>query len=147
MQYRKSNEETLNNLYQNAHVALQSISDLIPETDDAMMRAELKEQYEGYEKIIGEISGFMKDNDITPKDIGPMKKMMLKASVKMNAAKNDNRSHIAEMMIKGGTMGITDATKLLREYENTSCSEDVLSLARRVIKYEEETVERLKKFL
>jgi hypothetical protein len=51
------------------------------------------------------------------------------------------------MMIQGGTMGITDATKLLREYETTSCSEDVLDLTRRIIKYEEETVERLKKFL
>ncbi|MBQ9710427.1 MAG: hypothetical protein IJV67_07385, partial [Clostridia bacterium] len=123
MQYRKSNEETLNNLYQNAHVALQSISDLIPETDDAMMRAELKQQYEGYEKIIGEISGFMKDNDITPKDIGPMKKMMLKASVKMNAAKNDNRSHIAEMMIKGTIMGITDIYRELGEKEGETTPE------------------------
>ena len=44
-------------------------------------------------------------------------------------------------------MGITDATKSLREYENTSCSEEALELAKRIIKYEEDTVERLKKFL
>lgn len=146
MQYRKSNEETLNNLYQNAHVALQSISDLIPETDDAMMRAELKEQYEGYEKIIGEISGFMKDNDITPKDIGPMKKMMLKASVKMNAAKNDNRSHIAEMMIKGTIMGITDIYRELGEKEGETTPE-VEALATKLAGLEESYEKRLKAYL
>ncbi|MBR2968942.1 MAG: hypothetical protein IKC36_03780 [Clostridia bacterium] len=146
MQYRKSNEETLNNLYQNAHVALQSISDLIPETDDAMMRAELKEQYEGYEKIIGEISGFMKDNDITPKDIGPMKKMMLKASVKMNAAKNDNRSHIAEMMIKGTIMGITDIYRELGEKEGETTPE-VEALANKLAGLEESYEKRLKAYL
>ena len=146
MQYRKSNEETLNNLYQNAHVALQSISDLIPETDDAMMRAELKEQYEGYEKIIGEISGFMKDNDITPKDIGPMKKMMLKASVKMNAAKNDNRSHIAEMMIKGTILGITDIYRELGEKEGETTPE-VEALANKLAGLEESYEKRLKAYL
>ena len=146
MQYRKSNEETLNNLYQNAHVALQSISDLIPETDDAMMRAALKEQYEGYEKIIGEISGFMKDNDITPKDIGPMKKMILKASVKMNAAKNDNRSHIAEMMIKGTIMGITDIYRELGEKEGETTPE-VEALANKLAGLEESYEKRLKAYL
>ena len=56
-------------------------------------------------------------------------------------------SHIADMMIQGATMGVTDTTKLIREYENTSCSEEALKLARDTVKYEEESIERLKKFL
>ena len=74
-------------------------------------------------------------------------KIGTKMSVAMNTMIDSTTSHIAEMMIQGGTMGITDATKLLREYENTSCSEEALELARRIIQYEEETVERLKEFL
>ena len=38
MQNRKVNEDTLNNLYKNAHIALQSISDILPETDDKMKK-------------------------------------------------------------------------------------------------------------
>jgi len=146
MQNRKVNEETLNNLYKNAHIALQSISDLIPETDDEMIKTELKEQYEGYEKIIGEISTYMKDNEITPKDIGPMKKMMLKTSVKMNAMKNDNRSHIAEMMIKGTVMGITDIYRELGEKEGQTTPE-VESLALKLASLEEGYEKRLKSYL
>ena len=52
-----------------------------------------------------------------------------------------------KMMIKGAMMGITATTKLIRENENTSCSEEALALARRTIGYEEESIERLKEFL
>ena len=38
-------------------------------------------------------------------------------------------------------------TKLIRENENTPCSEEALALARRIIGYEEESIERLKEFL
>ena len=74
-------------------------------------------------------------------------KIGTKMSVTMNTLVDSTTSHIAEMMIQGGTMGVTDATKSLREYENTSCSEDALDLAKRIIKYEENTIERLKEFL
>lgn len=146
MQNRKSNEELLNSLYKNAHVALQSISDLLPETDDSVMKAELKEQYEGYERIIGEISGYMKQNDMTPKDISPMKKMMLRASVKMNAAKNDDRTHIAEMMIKGTIMGITDIYRELGEKEGKT-EPEIEALANKLVGLEEGYEKRLKAYL
>ncbi len=146
MTNRKINEETLNNLYKNAHIALQSISDLLPETDDEKMKKELSGEYEGYEKIIGEISSFMKDNKITPKDIGPMKKMMLKASVKMNAAKNDNRTHVAEMMIKGTVMGLTDIYRELGEKEG-QLDPAVESLSKKLADLEENYEKRLKAYL
>jgi len=146
MTNRKINEEVLNNLYKNAHIALQSISDLMPETDDEMIKNELKDEYDGYEKIIGEISSHLKENDITPKDIGPIKKMMLKASVKMNAAKNDNRSHVAEMMIKGTVMGITEIYRDLGEYEGR-LSPETEAFATKLVKLEEGYEKRLKAYL
>ena len=146
MNNKKVNEEILNNLYKNAHIALQSISDLLPEIDEQMIISELKEQYDGYEKIIGEISSYLKDNEITPKDIGPLKKIMLKASVKMNAAKEDNRTHVAEMMIKGTIMGITEIRRDLGEYQNVidPCVE---TLAKKLLNLEEEYEKKLKNYL
>ena len=143
---RKENEQTLNNLYKNAHVAMQSISDLLPETDYEMMKRELERQFNGYKNAINEISAYMKENEITPKDIGPIKKMMLRASVKMNAAKNDNRSHIAEMMIKGTVMGLTDIYRDLGEKKDVTAPE-VEQLANRLASMEETYEKRLKEYL
>lgn len=143
---KKINGEILNNLYKNAHIALQSINDLNEELTDEKFKKELKEEYEGYEKIIGEISSLMKSNGIEPKDIGTFKKMMLKASVKMNTAKSDNRSDVAEMMIKGTVMGITDIYRELDEQKNVVAPE-VKELATKLASLEEGYEERLKQYL
>jgi translation initiation factor 2B subunit (eIF-2B alpha/beta/delta family) len=76
-----------------------------------------------------------------------MAKLGVKMGVMMNTMMDDTTSHIAEMMIQGATMGITATTKLIRENENTSRSEEALALARRIIGYEEESIEKLKQFL
>lgn len=143
---KKINGEILNNLYKNAHIALQSINDLNEELTDEKFKKELKEEYEGYEKIIGEISSLMKSNGIEPKDIGTFKKMMLKASVKMNTAKSDNRSDVAEMMIKGTVMGITDIYRELDEQKDVVAPE-VKELATKLASLEEGYEERLKQYL
>ena len=44
-------------------------------------------------------------------------------------------------------MGITDSIKLLREYENTNVSEEALKLVREVIAFEENNLERAKKYI
>ena len=146
MRNRKENVGTLNNLYRNAHVAMQSISDLLPETDDEMMKSELEDQFNGYKKAINDIKEYMKSCDVTPKDINPVKKLMLKTSIKMNAAKNCNRSHIAEMMIKGTVMGLTDIYRDLGEKEDVTDPE-VEELARMLADLEETYEKRLKTYL
>ncbi len=146
MDNRKENEEMLNNLYKNAHIAMQSISDLLPETEDKMMKDELEAEFNGYKQAIDDISCFMEKNELTPKDIGPVKKMMLKASVKMNAAKNSDRSHVAEMMIKGTVMGLTDIYRDLGENEGVT-DPDVKVLAQDLATLEECYEQRLKTFL
>ena len=44
-------------------------------------------------------------------------------------------------------MGINDTVKLLRKYENTDASEAALSLARDMVSFEQENIERMKAFL
>ena len=137
----------LTSLYKNVKMGADSIIDIMPKVADEARRAELKSELKRYEEFSAEIEKSILNLGEEAKDQGILAKLGTKMSVAMNTMMDSTPSHIAEMMIKGGTMGITDATKLLREYENTSCSDEVLTLAKRVIKYEEETVERLKKFL
>lgn len=147
---KSNNTATLNLLeamYKNVRMGADSIIDIMPKVADEDMRTELTSELERYEKFSKEIEDIVLNMGEEAKDQGILAKLGTKMSVAMNTMVDSSRSHIAEMMIKGGTMGITDATKLLREYESTSCSEEALSIARRIIKYEEETVERLKKFL
>ena len=115
MQDKKVNEEALVNIYTNAHIALQSLSNLTPEVEDLDLKQELLDEYEGYEKIIGEISRYMKENDMEPKDINPLKKAMIWSSIKMNTLTDRSKSHVADMMVQGTVMGVVELTQLKNE--------------------------------
>ncbi len=146
MQDKKVNEEALINIYKNAHIALQSLSNITSEVEDLDLKQELLDEYEGYEKMIGEISRYMKENDIEPKDINPLKKAMLWSSIKMNTLTDRSKSHVADMMVQGTVMGIVELTQLKSE-SGSVLNEDVLDFADRLLKLEEGYEEKLKTFL
>ena len=139
------NEKAINDVYKNAHIALQSISDLLPAVQDDDVKNELKEQYEGYEKLIGEISSVMAEHGINPKDVNPFKKAMLWSSIKMKTMMNNSRNQIAEMMINGTVMGINELTAMKNEGHNLDDS--VLNCLQKLLALEEEYEQRLKKYL
>ena len=146
MQDIKLNNETLNNIYKNAHIALQSISNVLPEVTDQNMRDELNNQYDGYEKFIGKLSGFMRDRNVEAKDVNVMKKAMLFTSVKMNTLTDDSTSHIADMMIKGTVMGITELRQLISRGQD-KIDDSILDYAKELLELEESFEERLKAYL
>ena len=76
-----------------------------------------------------------------------MAKLGAKMGMAMNTLTDSTESHIAQMMIEGATMGITENMKLVSKYEDKGISEEALKLGRDTVKYMEETVENLKKFL
>lgn len=142
-----STKRFLDSLYKNVKMGGESIIDLLPKVKDEGMRAEMTGELEKYEGFAKEIRELLFKEGEQPKEESLMAKMGVKMGVMMNTIIDDTSSHIADMMIQGATMGITDTTKLVRESENSSCSEQALALARKIIKYEEESIERLKKFL
>lgn len=146
-QKNSSSEKLLEELYKNSKMGANSIIDLLPKVKDQNMRDELTSELDSFEKFAKEAETLLYEINTEPQEESLFARLGTKMSVAMNTMVDSTSSHIAEMMIKGATMGITEATKLLRESENSSCSEEALSLARRLIKYEEESIDRLKKFL
>jgi hypothetical protein len=144
---KDSTKEFLDTLYKNVKMGADAIIDLMPKVKDEGMRTEMTSELEHYEKFAKEIRAILFKADEEPKEESFITKAMTKMGIEMNTMIDSTTSHIAEMMIKGATMGVTDTTKLIRQYENTPCSEEALALARRTVKYEEESIERLKKFL
>ena len=134
-------KEVLVSLYKNAHIALQTISDIVNEVGDENIRKELADEYDGYEKYIGRLSTYMKETSTETKDINPLKKAVMFASVKMNTLTDNSASHVAELMIKGTVMGITELHEILNN------SDPVSETVKDLTDLEETYEERLKKFL
>ena len=66
-------------------------------------------------------------------------------SINFKTMVNDNTNHIAEMLIQGSTMGITDIIKSIGESHNAD--EKIRNIATRLQHSEEEFVDSLKTFL
>lgn len=145
MTNKKYNEKALNDVYKNAHIALQSLNDLIPSVSDKELKKELRDEYEGYAKVIKEISAFMDDNKLKPKDVNVFKKGIMWCSIKMKVLFNNSKNQVAEMMIKGTVMGINELTAMKNESKNLD--EGVKNLLLRLLKLEEEYQQKLKAYL
>lgn len=133
----KKTEEALAEIYRNAQLALQSISNILPAVEDEVIKEELSRQHEAYEQFSAKASMIARDAGLELKEPGAMKKMMMWGSIKMSTMTDNSRSHIAEMMVQGTVMGIT-ALKATAGDIPTDGNEKVISLLEEMIKAEEE---------
>ncbi len=145
MEETKSGSELLAEVYRNTHYALQSISDVMPETEDEALREELKRMHDGYERISGKAALYARDNDIELKEPGPIKKAMMWGSIKFNTLKDNSRAHIAEMLTQGTVMGITALTRSLNDSEGAD--DQIRQIADELLHMEQEYEQTLKSYL
>jgi hypothetical protein len=141
----KKDEEVLAEIYRNCQLAIQSISNILPETEDGELRKEMETQHEAYEKISAKACMIAKNKHIELKEPNPMKKMMMWGSIKMNTLTDGSRQHVADMMIQGTVMGITSLKTTASKAECTD--EEICSLMKELIDVEEKFEKKLKSYL
>lgn len=141
------NTEMLDRMYKNVKMGSDSMVNIMSRVKDDGLRQELTNQLEQYEKYGSEVAKMIYDCGGKPHEEGIVTKMSAKLGMAMNTMTDSTSSHLAQMVIEGATMGMTDMTKIVREYENSQCSENALSLARDIADFEDNSIEKLKKFL
>ncbi len=133
----KKSEEVLAEIHRNCQLALQSITDILPETEETELREELMREHEEYEQFCGKAATLARDKGIELKNPGPIKKAMMWSSIKMSTMKDDSSAHIAEMMVQGTVMGITALKSTLSEMSRDEADESIEALARDLLAAEE----------
>ena len=144
---KNATESLLGELYKEMKMGADSITDILSRVKDGKFRTELTRQIEEYGKFTKAAHDRLCDQGVTPKEEGIMARMSAKLGMAMNTMTDSTTSHLAQMVIEGNTMGITELTRLVREHENTSCSEGTLALVRDAIRFLEDAVERTKEYL
>ena len=146
-EHKKADAELLDKMYKNVKMGSDSMINVMNKVSDDGLRRELTAELDEYEKYANRISGMIIENGGKPKEENIMTKLGAKMGMAMNTMTDTTTSHIAQMVIEGATMGMTDMTTAVREYENTNCSEQTLKLAREIAEFEDKTIDKLKKFL
>ena len=140
-----NNRYILNELNKGIKMGMDSISNVSEKVQDDRFKQDLKYQYDEYNKILNEVNDELTNYDDFPKEINPMQKAMSWMGVEMNTMMDKSNSKIAELMIQGTNMGIIEGVKLLNQ--NPDADDEVKNVLNKFIKFQENTVEQLKKYL
>lgn len=139
--------ELLDDLYKNLKMGSASTTDILGRVKDADLRKEMTNIIDGCEGLASRVSKLMIQSGITPREESMLTKAGAKLGMVMNTATDTTSEHLAEMMIKGMTMGVTELYRDIGEAEEVGISGEVLTLAREALEFEEKSVEKLKIYL
>ena len=141
-----ANTELLNFIYQNSQMGVDTLGQLLEMTQDKRFSQHLELQRAEYQEIHTQAREALNKNGCDEKGLSVFEKAKTYLMLNMQTMTDRSTSHMAEMLMVGSTMGIVDATRRLRQYQQEA-EADILRLMQRLLAFEEQNVERLKAFL
>ena len=137
--------ELLEEIYKNASMGVSSTTDLINDIKekDNKIKTELEYILKEYEKYKKESYKLLKKGKKEPKETGVMAKTMAKMNIKKEVINDNSDSALADMLIEGITLGNLELEKGVKNAKD----KDAIKIATDFIKFGEEEIEKLKKYL
>lgn len=140
----KETTELLNFVYQNSAMGVTTISQILDIAKEPKFREYLQKQLKEYKEIHKEAKTLLNEHGCDEKGLNMLEKIRTYLMISIQTMTDKSSAHIAEMMITGSNMGILDATKHLK---HTEAEADIQKLMKRLLKFEEDNVQKLKEFL
>ncbi len=142
------NEEVLEYIYQTSNMGMQSTKDLINSLKgkDNKIKKILPEIKKNYEKYALETEKLLNKQELKAKPIGMMAKAMSKMNISKEMLNDNSDANIANMLIQGLTMGNLELSKHIDNYKEVA-DKKVIDLAKKLKKFGEEYIEKLKVYL
>lgn len=137
--------DLLEKTYQNASTGVTAINSVLDKVSGVSLQEALNRQKSDYLELMERSKEQLITNGAKVKDKSIYDKVMMKGNVKLNMLKDSSDSHIANMVIKGSTMGITQMTKLMRASKNADGTST--QIANDFIQKEQSNIEIMKKYL
>ncbi len=135
----------LNEINKGIKMGMDSISTISEKVGDGNFKDDLLFQYDKYNDILNKVNSELRNYNNFPEELPPMQKVMGYMDIQMSTITDKSNSHIAEMLIKGTNMGIIEGVKL--KNQNPTLDTKIQNILDEFIKFQENNVEKLKKYL
>lgn len=139
--------ELLQDIYSNVKMGSESIINLLPKIKNDDMKTMMTAQLDQYEKYAMQAKNQLTEQGIMPKEPGPMAKIGAKIGMEMKSMQDSTTSHMAEMMVQGSTMDVTDLLQKVSAYEDDPECKNSVAFAKEIVAFEEKNIEKMKEFL
>ena len=134
----------LNHIRQTTEMGVDGIDSVI-QYADVTFRQALEQQRTEYNKIHSSADQLLRKHGGRPEDVSAFAKWSSELSSGVKTMMDSSQSNIADMMIRGNTMGVTKGMQTMRECNVSDTA--VTSLANKLIATEQANINQMKKFL
>lgn len=142
------NLELLEYMYKSSGMGINSLTDLLKELDDKKnkIKSDLSDELTKYENYHKKCKELLKKNKGEVEENSLMTKIMSKQGIKMEVKNDNSDSAIAHMIIEGLTMGVVDTETNLKNLSN-KVDKKTYKLVNEYLKFQQEEIEKMKKYL
>lgn len=142
------NIELLKHIYEDAEMAAFTLTQTLEDLKhkDNKIKDGVEDVLKGYERYKEEAGRSLETRGEEPKETGSMSKMGASMGIKKEIKADNSDSSVADMLIKGISMGSIDMEKKISAYEK-SVDKEILEFAKDFKKFQEENMEVFKKYL
>lgn len=139
------NVEVLKEVCKGVKMGMDAISYVSDKVKEPNLKDSLTHEYSMYNNILTKVDDAFANYNEEPNDYKLTNKAMLWYGIQMNTITDTSNSKIAELLIQGTNMGIIEGQKLINN--NHDLDRDVNNLLTDFVKFQQESVERLKQHL
>jgi hypothetical protein len=137
----------LQEIYKNVTMGTDSLMTILGKAEDETLRENLSadlDTYEGYAKRAKEKLEAM---SVEPKGVNALQKLPAEMGITMSTLTDRSNSKMAELMIEGAVMGVTEFKELIREADKNGASLENVRLAGDVLSFHEEMINKMRRYL
>lgn len=142
------NIELLEHIYKDAEMSVFTLSDLLDKLKDKdnKIKGSIEDILHTYESFLRKSKEQLDAAGVKLSKNGMMAKMGASMGIKKEVQADNSDSSMADMLIKGISIGSIDMEKKLKDYEKEVDSKE-LKLAQEFFKFQQNSMEKLKKYL
>ena len=142
------NIEVLQYILKDSDMGIKSLTTLINTINDKdnKITKVVEGILKGYEKFLKESKKIIKRNNYEIKENSKFAEISSWMGIKVEMLKDNSDAKVADMITRGLTMGVLNMEKVIKNYKGDALKK-VLDLAKDFLKFQNESIEFLKKYL
>lgn len=135
----------LNEVHKGVSMGKDSLAMIAEKSSDQQFKDELTFQYNKYQETEDRVNKKFEEIGEIPDDTPIGQKMMGWTGIQFNTLKDTSNTNLSEILIQGYDMGVIKGVKLFNQ--SPEASKDVKDILNGFISFQENSAQRLKKFL
>lgn len=140
--------ELLEYMYKSSSMGVTSLTNVLKEIDNKenKLKSVISDELTKYENFFKKCEKLLKKHKAKISDNNIMIKVMSKQGIKREIKKDNSDAAVAHLLIEGLTMGVVDIESKIKNFD-TKVDKDILKLASSYLKFQQDEIEKLKKYL